>query len=194
MRTVDIETNSRLEALGYDGLGVVESTDNSTGEKWLEIRNQNFKKEHPGLKVCPTLDMVAGWIRDKFYINISILERYTCGGDFEYFEMWLQGSRTGSEVIYYETKNRKDYDLALEVAIKKALDVIEQKYEIQFKIGEVVMVRNDDTEEWKPKRFERYGPGFSGLYKTMYGDGHSYFRQCAKYDKDIVFTNKPVKK
>lgn len=194
MRTVDIETNSRLEALGYDGLGVVESTDNSTGEKWLEIRNQNFKKEHPGLKVCPTLEMVSDWIRNKFLINICIAEKYDCGGDLYSFEMCLQGLRTGPEVLSYETENRKDYDLALEVAIKKALDFIEQKDEMQFEIGELVMVRNNDKEKWQPKHFERYGPGFSGLYKTMYGDGHSYFSQCAKYDKDIVFTNKPVKK
>lgn len=65
----------------------------------------------------------------------------------------------------------------------------EPKPEPQFEIGELVMMRDKDNEQWFPRHFARVGA--EGFYQSM---GGSYKKQCAKFDKDIVFTNKPVKK
>lgn len=65
----------------------------------------------------------------------------------------------------------------------------EPKPEPQFEIGELVMMRNNDNETWMPEYFARK-TDTELPYQTI---GQIYYRQCAKLDKDIVFTNKPVK-
>lgn len=64
------------------------------------------------------------------------------------------------------------------------------KPQSQFEIGELVMMRDFDDEIWEPehfaKTFDSKGPN---CYQSI---GGSIYCQCAKFDKDIVFTNKPV--
>lgn len=64
----------------------------------------------------------------------------------------------------------------------------EPKPEPQFGIGELVMMRENDNTQWFPKHFARVNA--NGSYQSI---GGSYWKQCAKFDKDIVFTNKPAK-
>lgn len=68
----------------------------------------------------------------------------------------------------------------------------EPKPEPQFEIGEIVMMRNSDTDMWKPKHFAFAKEGKSNGYNYLSISG-SWYVQCAKFDKDIVFTNKPAK-
>lgn len=63
----------------------------------------------------------------------------------------------------------------------------EPKPEPKFEIGELVMMRNEDVEIWRPKHF-----AMNQKSQCVAIDGSCY-RQCAKFDKDIVFTNKPAK-
>ena len=66
------------------------------------------------------------------------------------------------------------------------------KPEPKFEIGELVMMR-DDIGEWKPKYFSHINNNDEMFGRTYVAiDGTSSI-QCAKFDKDIVFTNKPVK-
>ena len=62
--------------------------------------------------------------------------------------------------------------------------------EPQFEIGELVMVRSHQTKIWNPKFFSFFE---DGLYYGIDDDVLGY-PFCAKFDKDIVFTDKPVKK
>lgn len=63
----------------------------------------------------------------------------------------------------------------------------EPKPEPQFEIGELVMMRNEDVGIWKPKHF-------ANKQESQYLSIDSFlYKQCAKFDKDIVFTNKPAK-
>ena len=62
--------------------------------------------------------------------------------------------------------------------------------EPQFEIGELVMVRSHQTKIWNPKFFSFFK---DGLYYGIDDDVLGY-PFCAKFDKDIVFTDKPVKK
>lgn len=66
----------------------------------------------------------------------------------------------------------------------------EPKPEPQFEIGELVMMRDNDDEDWIPEYFARKTDA-ELPYDTI---GKVYYRYCAKFDKDIVFTNKPAKK
>lgn len=76
--------------------------------------------------------------------------------------------------------------------IKEIYIYTELKSEPQFEIGELVMMR-DDIEEWKPKHFSHIDNNDEMFGRTYVAiDGTSSI-QCAKFDKDIVFTNKPVK-
>lgn len=61
------------------------------------------------------------------------------------------------------------------------------KPQSQFEIGELVMMRNNDDEVWRPKHFSQKLS--NNQYSAISGANYS---QCAKFDKDIVFTNKPV--
>lgn len=65
--------------------------------------------------------------------------------------------------------------------------------EPQFEIGELVMMRDSDAFVWEAKHFSRKVDAVEGGFRYRAIDG-SIYRQCAKFDKDIVFTNKPVKK
>lgn len=60
--------------------------------------------------------------------------------------------------------------------------------DLSFEIGELVMMRTNNENKWIPKHYARY---IDYLYESMDNEHHS---QCAKFDKDIVFTNKPAKK
>ena len=66
----------------------------------------------------------------------------------------------------------------------------EPKPKPQFEIGELVMMRDNDDEDWIPEYFARKTDA-ELPYDTI---GKVYYRYCAKFDKDIVFTNKPAKK
>lgn len=68
----------------------------------------------------------------------------------------------------------------------------EPKPEPQFEIGELVMMRDSDTDMWQPKHFAFAKEGKSDRYNYQSMSGFWYI-QCAKFDKDIVFTNKPAK-
>lgn len=63
----------------------------------------------------------------------------------------------------------------------------EPKPEPQFEIGELVIMRNENMGIWRPKHFAIKR---ESQYESI--DGFLY-KQCAKFDKDIVFTNKPAK-
>lgn len=62
--------------------------------------------------------------------------------------------------------------------------------EPQFEIGELVMMRNDDNDEWGVKHFARLKKGSDYPFCSISGVSYA---QCAKFDKGIVFTNKPAK-
>lgn len=64
----------------------------------------------------------------------------------------------------------------------------EPKPEPQFEIGELVMMREDESRKWIPQHFARTGS--DGYYYPMSGD---FFKHCAKFDKNIIFTDKPAK-
>lgn len=68
----------------------------------------------------------------------------------------------------------------------------EPKPEPQFEIGELVMMRDNDTDMWQPKHFAFAKEGKSNGYNYQSMSG-SWYVQCAKFDKDIVFTDKPAK-
>lgn len=65
----------------------------------------------------------------------------------------------------------------------------EPKPEPQFEIGELVMMRNEDDEFWQPAHFGLYDKKSSHPYQSFI----RCYKQCAKFDKEIVFTNKPAK-
>ena len=67
----------------------------------------------------------------------------------------------------------------------------EPKPEPQFEIGELVMMRDNNANIWRPEYFAREGKSNECNYQSMTG---AWYVECAKFDKDIVFTNKPVKK
>lgn len=64
------------------------------------------------------------------------------------------------------------------------------KPQSQFEIGELVMMRDSDDEIWEPIHFAKKS-NFRGMdcYQSISGGSYA---QCAKFDKDIVFTDKPV--
>lgn len=69
----------------------------------------------------------------------------------------------------------------------------EPKSEPQFEIGELVMMRDSDEHLWEPKHFanKMSYEKMDYCYRATCGN---VYRQCAKFDKDIVFTNKPANK
>lgn len=67
----------------------------------------------------------------------------------------------------------------------------EPKPEPQFEIGELVMMRDNNANIWRPEYFAREGKSNECNYQSMTG---AWYVECAKFDKDIVFTNKLVKK
>lgn len=66
----------------------------------------------------------------------------------------------------------------------------EPKPEPQFEIGELVMMRDRIDSKWFPEHFAHYESKKEVPYMAI--SGRDYV-QCAKFDKDIVFTNKPAK-
>lgn len=74
--------------------------------------------------------------------------------------------------------------------IKKIYAYEEPKHEPQFEIGELVMMRDEDSHLWMPKHFSHKEK--DGCFYPISDSYHNY-KQCAKFDKDIVFTNKPAK-
>jgi len=60
----------------------------------------------------------------------------------------------------------------------------------QFEIGELVMMRDSVRDIWLPKFFSRYHED-KGYYTAI--SSIPPYKYCAKFDKDIVFTNKPEK-
>lgn len=64
----------------------------------------------------------------------------------------------------------------------------EPKPEPQFEVGELVMMRDCNDDNWKPRHFAKID--IDGYYLPISG---GFFKQCAKFDKDIVFTYKPAK-
>lgn len=64
------------------------------------------------------------------------------------------------------------------------------KPEPQFEIGELVMMRDRIDSKWFPEHFAHYEPKIEVPYMAI--SGRDYVL-CAKFDKDIVFTNKPAK-
>lgn len=66
----------------------------------------------------------------------------------------------------------------------------EPKPESQFEIGELVMMRDEISSKWFPEHFAHYEPKREAPYMAISGKDYV---QCAKFDKDIVFTNKPAK-
>ena len=63
------------------------------------------------------------------------------------------------------------------------------KPQSQFEIGEPVMMRDDENSKWYPEHFAKYSPERDVPYLAI--SGRDYM-ECVKFDKDIVFTNKPV--
>lgn len=66
------------------------------------------------------------------------------------------------------------------------------KPEPQFEIGELVMMKKEDYDKWYPKFFAKSEDGWDGTRYCAISETTLY-KQCAKFDKDIVFTNKPAK-
>lgn len=66
----------------------------------------------------------------------------------------------------------------------------EPKPEPKFEIWELVMMRDRIDSKWFPEHFAHYEPKKEVPYMAI--SGRDYV-QCAKFDKDIVFTNKPAK-
>lgn len=66
----------------------------------------------------------------------------------------------------------------------------EPKPEPKFEIWELVMMRDRIDLKWFPEHFAHYEPKKEVPYMAI--SGRDYV-QCAKFDKDIVFTNKPAK-
>lgn len=66
----------------------------------------------------------------------------------------------------------------------------EPKPEPEFEIGELVMMRDEIGSKWFPEHFAHYEPKRETPYMAISGKDYV---QCAKFDKDIVFTNKPAK-
>lgn len=64
------------------------------------------------------------------------------------------------------------------------------KPEPNFEIGELVMMRDEIGSKWFPEHFAYYEPKREVPYMAITGKD---YMQCAKFDKDIVFTNKPAK-
>ena len=62
--------------------------------------------------------------------------------------------------------------------------------EPKFEIGELVMMRDRIDLKWFPEHFAHYEPKKEVPYMAI--SGRDYV-QCAKFDKDIVFTNKQAK-
>lgn len=98
--------------------------------------------------------------------------------------------------IYFVEGWRKSKGCRAEKAIADIYGIKEiyiyeySKTEPQFEIGELVMMRDNDDESWAPEYFARK-TDTELPYETI---SKMYYRQCVKFDKDIVFTNKPAKK
>lgn len=101
---------------------------------------------------------------------------------------------------YIKSKRIEDYPgghLCYMVSEEDALKAVEmareeeqakklrQSHEPHFEIGELVMMRFSNTHKWQPKFFEQ---GEEGVYWSI-SDPNPY-HQCAKFDKNIVFTQK----
>lgn len=93
-------------------------------------------------------------------------------------------------VLFSERSNRCDI-LSTESILATDWEICnEPKPEPKFEIGELVMMRDFDDHKWKPKHFSHCIA--DGEYPFVSID-NSIYRQCTKFDKDIVFTCKPAK-
>lgn len=124
----------------------------------------------------------------------------------EAFEVMKQGykvrKRVWSEeryISYIEISNHLSNEKGRRFNVVNLRDLIiddweiynEPKSEPKFEPGELVMMRDSDNDIWKPKHFGRIRNDFDNIcYECMNGFVRN---QCAKFDKDIVFTNKPAK-
>lgn len=61
--------------------------------------------------------------------------------------------------------------------------------EPQFEIGELVMMRLTNHDSWTPEYFSHK----SLKEESYYSMSGRLYNHCVKFDKDIVFTNKPAK-
>lgn len=130
MKTVDMNMWHRLDKLDYDSIGIIQATNNITGEVSLElVKRKDFEKENPGCHVCPTFEMVAEWLRTKhnFIIYVSPYQRQQTG------KVFYQGLADNISVfseygrllppLYYEAD---DYDQAFEGIIDVVLRELEK--------------------------------------------------------------------
>lgn len=72
------------------------------------------------------------------------------------------------------------------MTFSEALEAMKQGY----KVKRLVMMRDRIDLKWFPEHFAHYEPKKEVPYMAI--SGRDYV-QCAKFDKDIVFTNKPAK-
>lgn len=77
---------------------------------------------------------------------------------------------------------------------KVIIDTVEKEElkdsKLQFEVGELVMMRQEDYDRWYPKFFAKYNSESIVPYSAISEVTH--YKQCAKFDKDIVFTKKQV--
>lgn len=90
---------------------------------------------------------------------------------------------------FIDEANRIVVILPIEVIIEDFWEVY--RGECPFKIGELVLMRDGDLDEWDPKRFCKYAPEENPIYTYQSIDG-MWFKKCIKFDENIVFTNKPA--
>lgn len=131
MKTVEMNMWQRLDKLGYDGIGIVQATDNLTGEQTLQIvRRKEFEAEHPECHVCPTYEMIAEWLRKEKDIVIVVKPHQVMMSDtliylgFAY-KIHTYGDNRKRLLKPLECIN-DDYDKTLEDIINKALAELEK--------------------------------------------------------------------
>lgn len=130
MKTVDVNMWHRLDKLDYDSIGIIQATNNITGEVSLElVKRKDFEKENPGCCVCPTYEMVVEWLRNKHNIVISVTPRYLRQSDQIVYIGCAYRIRT------YDNKERlsnllwrirDSYDDALDAIVDKSLSILEK--------------------------------------------------------------------
>lgn len=119
MKTVELSEYRLLDELDYNGLGIVQMTDHSAGERTLIlVPRKEFEKHHSGVCVCPTYEMVAEWLRDKYDLDIVISPEVEDGRKKGY--IW----RIPHHELVKEVEN--SYDDALRKGVITALKLLKK--------------------------------------------------------------------
>ena len=114
-----------LDKLGYDSYGLVQTVDNWTGQRGLEIvKKKEFEKHNPGVCVCPTYGMVAQWLRVKYGIALCILANSE--GEYKWKEVFLPNFNSSSQKWdgYIKHPIKHSYDNAISHAVRTILEIL----------------------------------------------------------------------